>query len=158
LVCSGFSHAEIVTPRPPILKKETFDTVLGKISFDAKGDVKAPGYVVYAWNTGTPGNMVNERFSLTTDAAGQDIRGSVSLLGKSYVVLDGKRDGNSVMFTTRGRESRGTGEPPLDVTYQYRATVAGDTMSVTIFAEGVISKYSPVIKFMARRVPVAKQE
>ena len=36
----------------PILKKENFETVLGKISFDSKGDVKAPGYVVYAWNNG----------------------------------------------------------------------------------------------------------
>jgi len=34
------------------LKSATFDTVLGKISFDAKGDVKAPGYVFYVWNDG----------------------------------------------------------------------------------------------------------
>jgi len=113
--------------------------------------------VVYAWNTGTPGNIINERFSLTTDDSGQNIQGSVSLLGKSYVVHDGKVDGNSVTFKTNGRESRGTGEPPLDVTYQYRGTVAGDTMSVTIFTEGSISNYSPVIKFVARRAQVTKQ-
>ncbi len=29
-----------------------FDTVLGPISFDAKGDVTAPGYVVYVWKNG----------------------------------------------------------------------------------------------------------
>ena len=29
-----------------------FDTVLGRISFDAKGDVKAPGYIVYEWRDG----------------------------------------------------------------------------------------------------------
>ncbi|HAE50352.1 MAG: branched chain amino acid ABC transporter substrate-binding protein [Tistrella sp.] len=29
-----------------------FDTVLGNISFDAKGDVAAPGYVVYKWSNG----------------------------------------------------------------------------------------------------------
>lgn len=114
--------------------------------------------VAYAWNTGTPGNIVNEKFSLTTDASGQNIQGSVSLLGKSYVVHDGKGDGNSITFKTHGRESRGREEAPLDVTYQYRGTIAEDTMSVTIFAEGVISSYSPVIKFVARRVPVTKQQ
>lgn len=35
-----------------MLKKESFDTVLGEISFDAKGDVKAPGYVFYEWKGG----------------------------------------------------------------------------------------------------------
>jgi branched-chain amino acid transport system substrate-binding protein len=34
------------------LKSGTFDTVLGPVSFDAKGDVKAPGYVVYEWHEG----------------------------------------------------------------------------------------------------------
>lgn len=29
-----------------------FDTILGNISFDAKGDVAAPGYVVYVWKDG----------------------------------------------------------------------------------------------------------
>jgi branched-chain amino acid transport system substrate-binding protein len=30
----------------------TLHTVLGDIAFDAKGDVKAPGYVVYEWKNG----------------------------------------------------------------------------------------------------------
>jgi len=34
------------------LKSMTFDTVLGKIGFDRKGDVTAPGYVVYEWKKG----------------------------------------------------------------------------------------------------------
>lgn len=32
---------------------QKFDTVLGKIGFDRKGDVDAPGYVVYVWKNGT---------------------------------------------------------------------------------------------------------
>lgn len=35
------------------LKKSKFDTVLGEIGFDAKGDVSAPGYVFYEWKNGT---------------------------------------------------------------------------------------------------------
>ena len=35
-----------------LLKKEKFDTVLGEIGFDAKGDVAAPGYVFYEWKNG----------------------------------------------------------------------------------------------------------
>lgn len=34
------------------LKSNRFDTVLGKIGFDAKGDMDAPGYVFYAWKDG----------------------------------------------------------------------------------------------------------
>ena len=34
------------------LKARQFDTVLGKIGFDAKGDVSAPGYVFYEWANG----------------------------------------------------------------------------------------------------------
>jgi branched-chain amino acid transport system substrate-binding protein len=34
------------------LKANQFDTVLGKIGFDKKGDVTAPGYVVYVWKDG----------------------------------------------------------------------------------------------------------
>nr|VFK03386.1 MAG: branched-chain amino acid transport system substrate-binding protein [Candidatus Kentron sp. H]VFK03668.1 MAG: branched-chain amino acid transport system substrate-binding protein [Candidatus Kentron sp. H]VFK06444.1 MAG: branched-chain amino acid transport system substrate-binding protein [Candidatus Kentron sp. H] len=34
------------------LKRSRFDTVLGKIAFDRKGDVQAPGYVVYEWRDG----------------------------------------------------------------------------------------------------------
>lgn len=35
------------------LKNGEFDTVLGRIGFDAKGDVTAPGYVFYEWRHGT---------------------------------------------------------------------------------------------------------
>ena len=35
-----------------VLKAEKFDTVLGRIGFDAKGDVAAPGYVMYVWKNG----------------------------------------------------------------------------------------------------------
>jgi branched-chain amino acid transport system substrate-binding protein len=35
-----------------VLKSEKFNTVLGNIGFDAKGDVAAPGYVVYVWKNG----------------------------------------------------------------------------------------------------------
>jgi branched-chain amino acid transport system substrate-binding protein len=34
------------------LKSNQFDTVLGRIGFDAKGDVTAPGYVLYVWKAG----------------------------------------------------------------------------------------------------------
>jgi branched-chain amino acid transport system substrate-binding protein len=34
------------------LRHEQFDTVLGKISFDDKGDVSAPGYIWYMWKSG----------------------------------------------------------------------------------------------------------
>jgi len=34
------------------LHKNQFDTVLGKIGFDSKGDVTAPGYVFYVWKNG----------------------------------------------------------------------------------------------------------
>ena len=36
-----------------VLRSNTFDTVLGTIGFDAKGDVSAPGYVFYEWKNGT---------------------------------------------------------------------------------------------------------
>ena len=35
------------------LRKNKFDTVLGKIGFNMKGDVTAPGYVFYEWKNGT---------------------------------------------------------------------------------------------------------
>ncbi|EIJ43418.1 ABC-type branched-chain amino acid transport system, periplasmic component [Beggiatoa alba B18LD] len=35
-----------------VLRKETFKTVLGDVSFNAKGDVNAPGYVFYVWKNG----------------------------------------------------------------------------------------------------------
>jgi len=30
----------------------SFDTVIGKLSFDAKGDNKLPGFMVYQWKGG----------------------------------------------------------------------------------------------------------
>lgn len=45
----GVDMAKIRT----ILGKEKFETVLGNIGFDAKGDVSAPGYVFYEWKGGT---------------------------------------------------------------------------------------------------------
>ncbi len=35
------------------LNKDKFDTVLGQLSFDAKGDVSLPGYVWYEWKDGS---------------------------------------------------------------------------------------------------------
>ena len=32
------------------LRDTSFDTVVGKVDFDSKGDLKSPGYVVYKWN------------------------------------------------------------------------------------------------------------
>ncbi|MCE7027612.1 hypothetical protein LZD57_06385, partial [Jiella sp. CBK1P-4] len=34
------------------LDEGTFDTVIGDLSFDDKGDVTLPGYVVYEWKDG----------------------------------------------------------------------------------------------------------
>ncbi len=34
------------------LRSHAFQTVLGEIGFDTKGDVTAPGYVWYVWNNG----------------------------------------------------------------------------------------------------------
>jgi len=36
-----------------VLKTDTFETVLGEIGFDEKGDVTAPGYVFYEWRDGS---------------------------------------------------------------------------------------------------------
>lgn len=36
-----------------VLKAQVFNTVLGDIGFDEKGDVTAPGYVFYEWANGT---------------------------------------------------------------------------------------------------------
>ncbi len=35
-----------------VLRSASFETVLGKIGFDSKGDVTAPGYVFYEWSNG----------------------------------------------------------------------------------------------------------
>jgi branched-chain amino acid transport system substrate-binding protein len=34
------------------LKANRFETVLGDVGFDAKGDISAPGYVLYVWKDG----------------------------------------------------------------------------------------------------------
>jgi branched-chain amino acid transport system substrate-binding protein len=41
-----------VAPLTEALRATTFNTVLGAISFDTKGDVTAPGYVMYRWSKG----------------------------------------------------------------------------------------------------------
>jgi branched-chain amino acid transport system substrate-binding protein len=35
------------------LKSERFETILGEVGFDQKGDITAPGYVLYIWNNGS---------------------------------------------------------------------------------------------------------
>jgi branched-chain amino acid transport system substrate-binding protein len=35
------------------LRSERFDLVIGKVGFDQKGDVTAPGYVLYVWKNGS---------------------------------------------------------------------------------------------------------
>jgi branched-chain amino acid transport system substrate-binding protein len=48
--------AKVGAPDTPkianLLRSQSFETVLGKIGFDAKGDVTAPGYVFYEWKNG----------------------------------------------------------------------------------------------------------
>ncbi|MBM7330683.1 ABC transporter substrate-binding protein, partial [Agrobacterium sp. S2] len=39
------------------LKKGSFPTALGEISFDEKGDPKLPGYVMYEWKKGPDGKF-----------------------------------------------------------------------------------------------------
>jgi branched-chain amino acid transport system substrate-binding protein len=36
----------------PVLNSAKFDTVLGELGFDDKGDVTLPGYVFYEWKDG----------------------------------------------------------------------------------------------------------
>jgi branched-chain amino acid transport system substrate-binding protein len=35
------------------LKAERYDTILGNVGFDGKGDITAPGYVLYVWKDGS---------------------------------------------------------------------------------------------------------
>ena len=35
------------------LKSERFETILGNVGFDQKGDITAPGYVLYIWKNGS---------------------------------------------------------------------------------------------------------
>jgi branched-chain amino acid transport system substrate-binding protein len=37
----------------------TFDTVIGKVSFDEKGDMRLPSFVVYEWKAGRYGYLGN---------------------------------------------------------------------------------------------------
>lgn len=46
---AGTTDFEAVTAA---LKNNSFDTALGPLKFDAKGDNSAPGYVFYVWNDG----------------------------------------------------------------------------------------------------------
>jgi branched-chain amino acid transport system substrate-binding protein len=41
------------------MHKNTFDTVIGKIGFDAKGDVTGSSYVVYRWHNGKYAQVTN---------------------------------------------------------------------------------------------------
>lgn len=41
-----------IDPVLKVMNSTTFDTVLGKLSFDEKGDVSLPGYVFYKWSKG----------------------------------------------------------------------------------------------------------
>ena len=41
-----------VTKMETALRTHSFDTVIGKVSFDAKGDMNSPGYVMYEWQDG----------------------------------------------------------------------------------------------------------
>ena len=52
---AAFSSATDSKPRDPIVKaldEGTFDTVIGSLEFDDKGDVTLPGYVMYEWKDG----------------------------------------------------------------------------------------------------------
>jgi branched-chain amino acid transport system substrate-binding protein len=51
---AGSTDAEAVAEA---MKKGTFKTVLGDISFDEKGDPKLPGYVMYEWKKGPDGKF-----------------------------------------------------------------------------------------------------
>lgn len=47
-------HAHTLDPRTlaTTLKRERFDLLMGNVGFDQKGDVTAPGYVLYVWRNG----------------------------------------------------------------------------------------------------------
>ena len=34
------------------IKAKRFPTILGEVGFDAKGDITAPGYILYVWRDG----------------------------------------------------------------------------------------------------------
>jgi branched-chain amino acid transport system substrate-binding protein len=51
---AAVKRANVTTPKKvaEMLQSVPVETVLGKISFDKKGDVNAPGYVMYEWKEG----------------------------------------------------------------------------------------------------------
>ncbi|GJE76847.1 Leu/Ile/Val/Thr-binding protein [Methylorubrum suomiense] len=53
LVAAGnFAHSTDAAAIAKALHSERFDTVLGTVGFDAKGDITAQGYVLYVWRDG----------------------------------------------------------------------------------------------------------
>jgi len=54
LIASGMHEAGSPDPKriEVVLKTGRFDSVLGEVGFDAKGDISAPGYVLYVWQDG----------------------------------------------------------------------------------------------------------
>jgi branched-chain amino acid transport system substrate-binding protein len=49
-VAAGSSKLDALLP---VLHSRSFETVIGPLGFDGKGDVKGKTYVVYAWKDGT---------------------------------------------------------------------------------------------------------
>ena len=47
-----FAHSIDAAAIAKTLHSERFDTVLGTVGFDAKGDITAQGYVLYVWRDG----------------------------------------------------------------------------------------------------------
>ncbi len=41
------------------IASSSFDTVIGKVAFDPKGDMTRPGFVVYEWKAGRYGYLGN---------------------------------------------------------------------------------------------------
>jgi branched-chain amino acid transport system substrate-binding protein len=54
LIAAAIHEAHSTDPKrvEAALKSSRFNSVLGEVAFDAKGDVNAPGYVLYAWRGG----------------------------------------------------------------------------------------------------------
>ena len=54
LIAAGMREAHSTDPKrvEAALKSHRFNSVLGEVGFDAKGDISAPGYVLYAWKGG----------------------------------------------------------------------------------------------------------
>ena len=46
------AHSVKVDDLAKAMRADKFDTVIGQIGFDAKGDVIGPDYVVYVWDNG----------------------------------------------------------------------------------------------------------